>query len=83
MPLLVGGFIVAKKFKRSAPVEKPVEKIVERIIERAVETPEPVYSDKYDEELSSYMSEQIKAKLTEMHSSKIISDLKYSKIKES
>ncbi len=83
VPLLVGGFIVAKKFKRSAPVEKPVEKIVERIIERAVETPEPVYSDKYDEELSSYMSEQIKAKLTEMHSSKIISDLKYSKIKES
>ena len=81
VPLLVGGFIVAKKFKRPAPVEKPVEKIVERIIERAVETPEPVYSDKYDEELSSYLSEQTKAKLDEMHTSKIISDSKYSKIK--
>ena len=37
-------------------------------------------SDKYDEELSSYLSEQIKVKLTEMHSSKIISDSKYLKI---
>jgi hypothetical protein len=83
VPILVGGFIVAKKFKRSPPitVEKPVEKIVERIIERAVEKPEPVYSDKYDEELSSYLSEQIKSKLDEMYASKIISDLKYSKIK--
>ncbi len=81
VPLLVGGVVVAKKFKRSSPtVEKPVEKIVERIIERAIETPEPVYSDKYDEELSSYLSEQIKAKLDEMHLSKIISNSKYLKI---
>ncbi|NJK78290.1 MAG: hypothetical protein HC944_06265 [Nanoarchaeota archaeon] len=84
VPLLIGGFIVAKKFKRTppVPVEKPVEKIVERIIERAVEKPEPVYSDKYDEELARYLSEQIKLKLTEMHSSKIISDSKYSKISQ-
>jgi len=83
VPLLIGGFVVAKKFKRTpVPVEKPVEKIVERIIERPVEKPEPVYSDKYDEELSSYLSEQIKVKLDEMHASKIISDSKYSKIKD-
>jgi hypothetical protein len=84
VPLLIGGFVVAKKFKRSPPipVEKPVEKIVERIIERAVEKPEPVYSDKYDEELSSYLSEQINAKLDEMHASKIISDSKYESLKK-
>ena len=84
IPVIAVGFIVSKKFKRSTPVpvEKPVEKIVERIIERAAEKPEPVYSDKYDEELASYLSEQTKTKLDEMHASKIVSDSKYSKIKE-
>jgi len=84
IPILVIGVVVGKKFKRASPVveEKPVEKIVERIIEKTVEAPKKQYTDKYDEKLSVYLSEQIKSKLDEMHSSKIISDAKYSKIKE-
>jgi len=79
-PILIGSFVVAKKFKRTPPVI--VEKTIEKIIEKPIETPEPVYSDKYDEELSLYLSEQIKIKLDAMYASKIISDLRYSKIRE-
>ncbi len=84
IPILVIGFVVGKKFKRRPLVveEKPVEKIVERIIEKTVEAPKKQYEDKYDEKLSVYLSEQIKSKLDEMHLAKIISDSKYSKIKE-
>jgi hypothetical protein len=82
IPILVIGFIGFKKFKNRVPVveEKPVERIVEKIIER-VETPEKKYEDGYDKKLSDYLSEQIKLKLDEMNSSKILSDVKYSKIK--
>jgi len=44
--------------------------------------PEKKYTDKYDQKLSVYLSEQIKSKLDGMHESQIISDSKYSKIKE-
>ncbi len=84
VPILIAGFVAAKKIKRRPPVieEKPVEKVVERIIEKSVEAPKKQYSDKYDEKISVYLSEQIKSKIEEMHSSGIISDSKYSKIKE-
>ena len=75
VPILIVGVVVGKKLKRP-----PV--IIEKTVEKIVESPEPIYSDKYDEDLSSYLSEQIKTKLDEMHSFKILSDVKYSKIKE-
>jgi transcriptional regulatory protein LevR len=81
---LIIGVIGYRKFKNRVPAvveEKPVERIVEKVIER-VEEPEKKYEDGYDKKLSDYLSEQIKSKLEEMHSSKIISDSKYSKIKE-
>jgi hypothetical protein len=82
IPILIVGVIAGKKLKRtSVAEEKPVERIVEKVIEKVVE-PEKKYEDGYDQKLSDYLSEQIKSKLDEMHSSKIISDLKYSKIKE-
>jgi len=80
IPILVIGFVAVKKFKRTSPVI--VEKIIEKTIEKTVEAPKKKYTDNYDEKLSVYLSEQIKSKLDEMHSSKIISDSKYSKIKE-
>jgi len=43
---------------------------------------EKKYEDKYDEKLSIYLVEQILKKLEEMHSLKILSKTKYSKIKE-
>jgi hypothetical protein len=76
IPILVIGFVAVKKFKRSTPV------IIEKTIEKIVEAPKKKYTDGYDEKLSLYLSEQIKSKLDGMHSSKIISDSKYSKIKE-
>ena len=76
IPILVIGFVIRKKFKRT-----PV--IVEKTIEKTVEAPQKNYEDMYDEKLSVYLSEQIKSKLDEMHSSKIISDSKYSKLKAS
>lgn len=76
VPILVVGVIVGKKFKRSGSI------IVEKTIEKTVEASEKKYIDKYDEKLLVYLSEQTKAKLDEMHDSKIISDTKYSKIKE-
>jgi hypothetical protein len=84
IPILIIGFVGFKKFKSRVPAiveEKPVERIVEKVIER-VETPEKKYDDGYDKLLSDYLSKQIKSKLEEMHSTKIISDSKYSKIKE-
>jgi hypothetical protein len=84
IPILIIGFIGYRKFKNRVPVvveEKPVERIVEKVIER-VEAPEKKYEDGYDEKLSDYLSVQIKLKLDEMKSSKIISDSKYSKIKK-
>jgi hypothetical protein len=76
VPILAVGIVVAKKFKRHTPM------IVEKTIEKTMDPSEPVYSDKYDEELSIYLSEQIAAKLNGIHLSKIISDSKYLKIKE-
>jgi hypothetical protein len=84
IPILIIGVIGYRKFKNRVPVvveEKPVERIVEKIIER-VEAPEKKYEDGYDKVLSEYLSEQIKSKIEEMHSSKIISEAKYSKIKQ-
>jgi hypothetical protein len=84
IPILIIGFVGFRKFKNRVPTvieEKPVERIVEKVIER-VEEPEKKYEDGYDEKLSDYLSEQIKSKLDDMHSSGIISDSKYSKIKE-
>jgi len=75
IPILVIGVIVGKKFKRASPV------IIQKTIEKTVEA-EKKYEDKYDEKLSKYLAEQILEKLDEMHSLKIISDTKYSKIKE-
>jgi len=75
IPILVIGVIVGKKLKRATPI------IIEKTIEKTVEA-EKKYEDKYDEKLSVYLVEQILEKLDEMHSSKIISDTKYSKIIE-
>ena len=84
IPILIIGFVGAKKFKSRPPVivEKPVEKVIERIIEKTVEAPKKQYTVGYDKELSVYLKEQIQAKLNEMQSSQIISETKYSKIKE-
>jgi len=76
IPILVIGVVVGKKFKRVTPI------IVEKTIEKTVETPTKKYEDHYDEKLSVYLTEQILEKLDEMHSGKIISDLKYSKLHE-
>ncbi len=83
IPILVIGVVGYRKFKNRPPIviEKPVERIVEKVIER-VEAPEKKYEDGYDNKLSEYLSEQIQSKLDEMLSSKIISETKYSKIKE-
>lgn len=78
IPILIIGFIASKKIKRTP--QQPV--IIEKTIEKTVEAPKKQYADKYDEKLSVYLSEQIKSKLDEMHSSNLISDSKYSKIKE-
>ncbi len=75
IPILVIGVVVGKKFKRASPV------IIEKTIENTVGAKKK-YEDKYDEKLSIYLVEQILKKLNEMHSLKIISDTKYSKIKE-
>jgi len=72
---LIVGVIVGKKFKRASPV------IIQKTIEKTVEAKKK-YEDKYDEKLSKYLAEQILEKLDEMHSLKIISDTKYSKLTE-
>ena len=76
IPILVIGVVLGKKFKRAAPV------IIEKTIEKTVEAPKKKYEDNYDEKLSIYLTDQILEKLDEMHSAKIISDLKYSKLQE-
>jgi len=80
VPIIIIGVVVVKKFKRTPPVI--VEKIIEKTVEKTVEAPKKKYTENYDEKLSVYLSEQIKSKLDEMHSTSIISDSKYSKIKE-
>ncbi len=75
IPILIVGVIAAKKFKRAAPV------IIEKTIEKTVEA-EKKYEEQYDEKLSIYLVDQILEKLDEMHSLKILSKTKYSKIKE-
>jgi hypothetical protein len=88
IPILIIGVIIGKKIKNrpTAVVEKPVEKVIERIIEKSVEKtpekPEKKYEDKYDEKLDVFLYEQSMVKLDEMHSSKLVSEEKYSKIKE-
>ena len=84
IPILIIGTIGFKKFKNRVPTvaeEKPVERIVEKVIER-VEEPEKKYDDGYDQKLSDYLSKQIQSKLDDLKSSEIISESKYSKIKE-
>ena len=84
IPILIIGVVGFRKFKNRTPEvieEKPVERIVEKVMER-VEAPEKKYEDGYDKKLSEYLAEQIQSKLDEMKSSKIISETKYSKIKE-
>ena len=76
VPIIIIGIVVGKKFKRHAPV------IIEKTIEKIVENAEPTYSDKYDEELLTYLSEQSLEKLNSMHDSKLLSETKYLKIKE-
>jgi hypothetical protein len=76
IPILLIGFVAAKKFKRAPSV------IIEKTIEKIVEAPKKKYTDGYDKKLSVYLSEQIQAKLSEMLRAKIISDSKYLKIKE-
>ncbi len=76
IPILIVGVIVGKKFKRVPPV------IIEKTIEKTVEAPQKKYTDKYDEKLSVYLAKQILEKLDELYSLKIISETKYSKIKE-
>lgn len=77
IPILVVGFIVVKKFKRTtvAIPQTTTSVNVEKI-------PETHYIEKYDQEISIYLSEQTLEKLNSMHDSKLISDGKYSKIKE-
>jgi hypothetical protein len=85
IPILIIGVVGFRKFKNRVPEvieEKPVERIVEKVIEKVAETPEKKYDDGYDEKLSIYLKDQISSKLDEMKSSEIISDSKYSKIKE-
>ncbi|MGY5143325.1 MAG: hypothetical protein ACW9XH_02475 [Candidatus Nitrosopumilus sp. bin_32a] len=83
IPILIIGVVGFRKFKSRVPVveEKPIERIVEKVIERVGES-EKKYEDGYDKKLSDYLSEQIKLKLDEMHSSRIVSDSKYLKITE-
>jgi len=77
IPIIVIGFIVAKKFKRSS-VSLP-QTIQYVNVEK---TPETQYVEKYDQEISAYLSEQTMEKLDLLHNTKLISDGKYSKIKE-
>ena len=76
VPIIIIGVVVGKKFKRHAPV------IIEKTVEKIAENTEPTYSDKYDEELLAYLSEQSLEKLNSMHDSKLLSETKYLKIKE-
>ena len=76
IPIIIVGVVAGKKLKRGPPV------IIEKTIEKTVEAPKKKYEEKYDEKISAYLSEQIQAKLEEMHNSKIISDYKFSKFQE-
>ncbi|MCV0431543.1 hypothetical protein [Nitrosopumilus sp.] len=86
IPILIVGVIGIKKFKNHTPQvaveEKPAERIVEKVIEKVVDVPEKKYEDGYDQKLSDYLKEQIESELDTMHSLNIISDSKYSRIKD-
>jgi len=75
IPILVVGVVVAKKFKRNVSAQT----ISSVNVEQSSETQ---YIEKYDQEIFRYLSEQTIEKLDLMHDSKLISDEKYSKIKE-
>lgn len=77
IPIIVVGFIIAKKFKRTIVT---TQTIATTSMEKTHETQ---YVEKYDQEISAYLSEQILENLKFMHDSKLISDEKYSKIKVS
>lgn len=76
IPILAIGFIVAKKFKRTTVTTQTIATV------NMEKTPETQYIEKYDQEISAYLSEQTLEKLNLLHDSKLISDDKYSKIKE-
>jgi len=83
IPILIVGFIAAKKIKRRPVPPVVVEKTIEKIVEKAPAEPKKQYADKYDETLSVYLTEQIKSKIEDMHKIGILSDSKFSKIKDS
>lgn len=75
IPVIAGGVIYVKKFKKN-----PI--LIPQTVEAVEETPKKKYSDKYDEELSEFLADQILEKLNEMKSSKIIPEKKFLKISE-
>jgi hypothetical protein len=89
IPILIAGVFVGKKVKSSkfkfgtgASVEdiaQTVEKVIEtKLVENS---PKSKYVENYDEQITSYLSAQVSEKLDSLHDSKIISDLKYEKVK--
>ena len=75
--ILAVGVVIAKKFKRTTvSIPQTISTV------NVVKTPETQYIEKYDQEISAYLSEQTLEKLNLMHESKLISDSKYSKIKK-
>ena len=77
IPILIGGFVVAKKFKGRQTV------VAEKTIEKTVESkPKKKYDDEYDQKLSDYLENQIESKIKDMYSNGILSEQKFEKIKE-
>ncbi len=74
--------IIGKKFKKQP---KKIESIEQPfVINTKVESaPKKQYTENYDKEISEYFSQGVLEKLESIHESKLISDSKYSKIKES
>jgi len=89
IPILIVGVFVGKKIKNSkfrfggANVEtiaQTIEKVMEtKLVENS---PESKYIENYDTQITDYLSTQISEKLKSLHDSKLISDLKYEKLKE-
>lgn len=90
IPLLIVGLFVGKKIKNSkfkfgagASVEDIAQTVENVMNTKLVEkSPESKYVENYDEQISEYYSTQVLEKLESLHDSKIISDLKYEKLKE-
>ena len=80
VPILILIVIITKKFKKTKRSE-----IVEqtRTVNSTIESTETKYKKNYDEEISKYLSQGVLEKIESMHESNLISDSKYSKIKES